>query len=125
MLNIIAVGLGGFLGATLRYLIGLIPLNETTTFPIKTFVINIIGCIVIGIITVATAKNHTINPHLILFLKVGLCGGFTTFSTFALETATLIKNGNAGIALLYMLGSVIVGVGVIFAVEYFSINRTI
>ena len=122
MLNIIAVGLGGFIGAVLRYLIGLIPVNEATAFPIKTFLINIIGCIAIGIITVAASKNHTLNPHLVLFLKVGVCGGFTTFSTFALETATLIKNGNAGIALLYMLGSALVGVGAIFAIEYLSLK---
>ena len=122
MLNIIAVGLGGFIGAVLRYLIGLIPVNEATAFPIKTFLINIIGCIAIGIITVAASKNHTLNPHLVLFLKVGVCGGFTTFSTFALETATLIKNGNAGIALLYMLGSALVGVGEIFAIEYLSLK---
>ncbi len=122
MLNIIAVGLGGFAGATLRYLIGLIPLNETTTFPIKTFIINIIGCIAIGIITIAASKNHTLNPHLVLFLKVGVCGGFTTFSTFALETATLIKNGNSGIALLYMLGSMLVGVGMVFVAEYCTLK---
>lgn len=122
MLNILAVGLGGFIGAVLRYLIGLIPVQETTAFPIKTFLINIIGCIAIGVITIAASKNHSLNPHLVLFLKVGVCGGFTTFSTFALETATLIKNGNSGIALLYMLGSVLVGVGVIFAVEYFSLK---
>lgn len=122
MLNIIAVGLGGFLGAVLRYLIGLIPVNEVTAFPIKTFLINIIGCIAIGIITIAASKNYTLNPHLVLFLKVGVCGGFTTFSTFALETATLIKNGNAFTALIYMLGSVLIGVAVIFAVEYFSLK---
>ncbi len=120
MLNAIVVGIGGFVGAVCRYLIGLIQVNEVTTFPIKTFLINIIGCIVIGIITVAVTKNNSINPQLILFLKVGVCGGFTTFSTFALETADLIKTGNPLIALLYMLGSVIVGVGVIFAVEWFS-----
>lgn len=122
MLNIIAVGLGGFLGAVLRYLIGLIPVSEVTAFPIKTFLINIIGCIAIGIITIAASKNYTLNPHLVLFLKVGVCGGFTTFSTFALETATLIKNGNAFTALIYMLGSVLIGVAVIFAVEYFSLK---
>ena len=122
MLNIIAVGLGGFVGAVCRYLIGLIPVDEVTQFPIKTFLINIIGCIVIGIITVAATKNISLNPQLLLFLKVGVCGGFTTFSTFALESAELIRNGNGLVALMYMLGSVIVGVSVIFAIEYFAVN---
>lgn len=122
MLNIIAVGLGGFVGAVCRYLIGLIPVHEITQFPIKTFLINIIGCIVIGIITVVATKNISLNPQLLLFLKVGVCGGFTTFSTFALESAELIRNGNGLVAFMYMLGSVIVGVGVIFAIEYFAVN---
>lgn len=120
MLNILAVGLGGFIGAVYRYLIGLIPVNEVTAFPVKTFIINIVGCIVIGVITIVAVKSDTLNSHLILFLKVGVCGGFTTFSTFALESAELIRNGNSLIALVYMLGSVIVGVGVIFAIEYFA-----
>ena len=77
MLNILSVGLGGFVGAVCRYLIGLIPINEITTFPIKTFVINVIGCIVIGVITVAAARNTFLNPYMLLFLKVGLCGGLT------------------------------------------------
>lgn len=122
MLNIIAVGLGGFIGAVCRYLIGLIPVNEVTLFPIKTFIINIIGCIVIGIITVAATKNNTLNPQLLLFLKVGVCGGFTTFSTFALESAELIRNGIAHVAFLYMLGSVVIGVGTIFAIEYLTVK---
>ncbi len=120
MLNVIVVGLGGFVGAICRYLIGLIQVNEVTTFPIKTFLINVIGCIVIGIITVAATKNSSINPQLVLFLKVGVCGGFTTFSTFALETADMIKAGNPLMAFIYVLGSVLIGVGVIFAVEYLS-----
>ena len=122
MLNIIAVGLGGFVGAVCRYLIGLAPLKEVTVFPIKTFIINIVGCIVIGLITVAATRNNNMNPYMLLFLKVGVCGGFTTFSTFALESAELIKNGNPLIALVYMLGSVVVGVGVIFAIEYFGVK---
>ncbi len=122
MLNILSVGIGGFIGAVSRYIIGLIPVNETLQFPLKTFGINILGCIVIGIIAIAAAKNDSLNPHLILFLKVGLCGGFTTFSTFALETTELIKSGNMGIALLYALGSMLIGVGVIFAVEYLSLK---
>ena len=120
MLNILAVGAGGFLGSTLRYLISLIPLNETTNFPIKTFVINIVGCVVIGIIAASVSKNFEMNPQMLLFLKVGLCGGFTTFSTFALETADLMKAGNMGIAFLYAVLSVLVGITVIFVVEYLA-----
>lgn len=122
MLNVLAVGLGGFIGAVCRYLIGLIPISEVTEFPIKTFLINIIGCVAIGAITVAVVRNNNLNPQLILFLKVGVCGGFTTFSTFALETAELIKAGNPLIALSYMLGSVLIGVGVIFAIEYITVK---
>lgn len=120
MWNIIAVGLGGFVGAVCRYLIGLIAISETTIFPVKTFAINIVGCLAIGIITMIAVKNNAISSYLILFLKVGVCGGFTTFSTFALESADLIKNGNSLIALMYMVGSVLVGVGVIFAIECFG-----
>lgn len=118
MLNIIAVGAGGFLGAVFRYLIGLIPVSEAFVFPIKTFCINMIGCIAIGIIAAVMYKNFTVSPQMMLFMKVGLCGGFTTFSTFALETSNLIKGGHAAAAFLYVFLSVIVGVAVIFAVEY-------
>ncbi len=122
MLNILSVGLGGCVGAVCRYLIGLIPVSETTIFPVKTFGINLAGCILIGIIAAAAAKSDSINPHLLLFLKVGLCGGFTTFSTFALETSDLIKSGNTIVALIYVLGSVLAGVGVIFAAEYLTMQ---
>lgn len=120
MLNILAVGAGGFLGAVCRYLIGLVPISESFVFPIKTFFINIVGCIVIGILAAAATRNYDMSPQMMLFLKVGLCGGFTTFSTFALESADLMKTGHMGVAFLYVLLSVLVGVAVIFAVEYFS-----
>lgn len=118
LVNILAVGAGGFLGAVLRFLIGCIPLHEGFQFPIKTFFINIIGCAAIGVITVLAAKNQNLSYPAILFLKVGLCGGFTTFSTFALESANLIRAGHGGVALLYMILSFIIGVLAIFAVEY-------
>ena len=110
MMNCLAVGLGGFAGAVLRYLIGLIPTGET-----------VIGCIVIGAITVLAAKL-SVPPRMILFLKVGVCGGFTTFSTFALESSDLIRDGHMGIALCYVLLSVLVGVLAIFAVEYLTVR---
>ena len=117
MTNCIAVGLGGFVGATLRYLIGLIPVCETTLFPVKTFLINVSGCIAIALVTLLAARGTLAHPKLILFLKTGICGGFTTFSTFALESTNLLKNGNPKIAFLYMILSLLLGVGTIFAID--------
>jgi CrcB protein len=122
MMSILAVGAVGFLGSVFRYLISLIPVSEATVFPIKTFIINIIGCILIGAIAVSVSKNVEMSPQMLLFLKVGLCGGFTTFSTFALETADLMKAGHMGAAFLYVVLSVLVGVAVIFAVEYMAVK---
>ena len=123
MTNCIAVGLGGFIGATLRYLIGLIPVCETTLFPVKTFFINIAGCIAIAFVAMLASKGSIPNPKLVLFLKTGICGGFTTFSTFALESATLMKSGHPKVAFLYMLLSILVGVGAIFITDLIQIHR--
>ena len=122
MLNILAVGAGGFVGSVLRYLIGLFHVSEAMIFPAKTFIINIIGCLAIGVIAASAIRNIEMSPQMILFLKVGICGGFTTFSTFALETSDLIKAGHMGAAFLYVALSVIIGVAVIFAVEYLTLK---
>ena len=118
MLNILAVGAGGFIGAAARYLIGLIPVCEKWLFPVKTFSINVLGCLVIGAVAAAVSKNPNINPHWLLFIKVGLCGGFTTFSSFALETEILLKSGHIWLAFVYAVLSILAGVAVIFALEY-------
>lgn len=110
MLNCLVVGLGGFIGAVLRYLISLIPIKNPTAFPINTFLINIAGAFAIGCIAFAVSKNENIDPKLLLFIKVGICGGFTTFSTFSLETAELIKGGSAVTAVIYVVASIAVGV---------------
>lgn len=115
MLNCLVVALGGGIGACLRYLIGLIPLKEPFTFPVKTLFINLLGCFLIGLIAAIAAKTTSLSPRTVLFIKTGLCGGFTTFSTFALETETLLKTGHFGLAVLYVALSVVVGVGLAFA----------
>lgn len=115
MLNCLVVALGGGIGASLRYLIGIIPLKEPFTFPVKTLFINLLGCFVIGVIAALATKNTSLSPRTVLFIKTGLCGDFTTFLTFALETETLIKTGHIGIAVLYVALSVVVGVGLAFA----------
>lgn len=117
MLDCLVAGAGGFIGAVLRYLIGLVPVKETMLFPLKTFIINVAGCMAIGYIVIMAAKNMSLNPRFILFLKTGVCGGFTTFSTFALETTDLIQGNHTGIAFLYVLFSIVSGVSVIFILD--------
>ena len=77
--------------------------------------INIAGSFIIGITAVFAAKSNLMNPRFILFLKVGICGGFTTFSSFALETADLMKDGKIHLAVIYTVLSVLLGVLAIFA----------
>ncbi|MBD9113659.1 MAG: fluoride efflux transporter CrcB [Ruminococcaceae bacterium] len=105
MTNVIFVGLGGFVGAILRYLLGLIPVRQTP-FPIITLCINVLGAFVIGLLAALCEKNKINSQPLLLFLKVGLCGGFTTFSTFSLETYDLLSSGRTAPAILYALLSV-------------------
>ena len=113
MMNCIIVGTGGFLGAVARYLIGLIPINPQNGFPIKTLLINIIGAFVI-----AFGAKKDRNPQLILFLKVGICGGFTTFSSFALETNQLMERGSGWWAALYVALSVTGAMAAVYASQY-------
>lgn len=112
----IAVGLGGFIGSILRYLIGLIPVGSGN-FPLKTFLINIIGCFAIGIIAAIASKNPGINSNIVLFFKTGICGGFTTFSTFALETKDLAFGGNGWIATIYAILSVAIGFVMVYLAQ--------
>ena len=73
------VGLGGFIGAVCRYLIGLIPLREGCVFPVKTFLINAAGCFLIGVIAALAVKTNWLNPKAVLFLKVGSAGDLRHF----------------------------------------------
>lgn len=109
MINCLIVALGGALGAISRYLITLLPMNPENGFPIKTFLINIAGSFLIGIVAALAAKN-ALNSRWVLFLKVGICGGFTTFSSFALETEGLLAKGNTTIGILYAVLSIVCGV---------------
>ena len=114
MINCVIVGIGGFIGAVIRYLIGLIPVSPQNGFPVKTLLINMVGAFVIGL-TVAVGAKKEWNPQLILFLKVGICGGFTTFSSFALETNQLIEQGDIWSAGLYVALSIIGGLAAVYA----------
>ena len=117
MLNCIIVGIGGFIGTVCRYLIGLIPVEEAGGFPFKTFAINIIGCFVIGVITAFALQDEDLDPQMVLLIKVGICGGFTTFSSFAYESMGLMENGQTPMALLYICSSVVLGILAVFAAQ--------
>lgn len=99
------VGIGGAIGAVLRYLLSMIPIHKN--FPIITFLTNLIGAIVIGCIAGLNTKYSSISPKLILLLKTGLCGGFTTFSTFSLETLSLFENNKPITGIFYAVSSVL------------------
>ena len=109
-------GAGGAAGAVLRYLIGLLPMNPENGFPIKTLLINLAGSFTIGMIAALAAKN-AMNPKLVVFLKAGVCGGCTAVSSFARETQQLTQKGESGMAFLYVLLSVLLGVSMVFLAE--------
>ena len=114
ILNCLFVGLGGFVGSVLRYLVSLAPIRHESGFPIVTLGINVLGAFLLGFIMAAAGRGSGIDPRTLLFLKVGICGGFTTFSTFALEAHTLLSGGKPITALLYMLLSVTLCVLAVF-----------
>ena len=107
--NILLVGLGGFAGAVARYLLGGWVLHHTFSakFPWSTFAINLLGCLVIGVLSSLAERLEWLSPSMRLLLLTGLLGGFTTFSAFGLETVLLLRRGEPWIAAAYVLASVL------------------
>lgn len=94
LIDVLLVGCGGFLGAAGRYLCsGLFSKLSDSPFPIGTFLVNVIGSFLIGLLSNGIAAFCPEQKRLLLFLTTGIMGGFTTFSTFSLETVTLFQNG--------------------------------
>lgn len=91
--NCLAVGAGGALGAVCRYGMSLLPVLQRGAFPLPTLLTNLLGAILIGLVVGAGQRWSNLSPTLLLFLRVGVCGGFTTFSTFSLESLVLLEDG--------------------------------
>jgi len=110
--NFILVGLGGFAGSILRYYLSSANFVRTASgFPFSTFVINVIGSFLLGLIVCIWVGDEGSDARLRLFLGTGFCGGFTTFSTFSVENLTLLQRGDIGQFLLYAVGSSFAGLG--------------
>ena len=109
------IALGSALGGAGRYLVGeLVQRSATTTFPTGTLAVNVTGCFLLGLIVRYAIETPTVSPELRAFLTIGICGGYTTFSTFSFETARMLEDGEWTRAALYLALSVVVSLGAVF-----------
>jgi CrcB protein len=108
---ILLVALGGAIGSVARFKLSGWVLQQATNwrFPLGTFVVNVIGCFIAGVLAGMAVKQDVFTPDARVFLFTGLLGGFTTFSAFGLETLLLLKRGEAGVAFANAVASVVVG----------------
>ena len=111
-MNILAVALGGGIGAALRYGLSLLPISRE--FPMATLLTNFLGAFLIGLIA---AQAGRLSTRSVLLLKTGICGGFTTFSTFALESVTLLQSGKSAAAVCYIVLSTLLSLGAVLLAE--------
>ena len=108
--NILSVGAGSFIGGIGRYLISLAMKGVSKGFPWATLAVNLSGCLMIGLLWGFLSRNASEGTSWGLFLTVGLCGGFTTFSTFSKEALTMLQAGQTWGFVSYITMSIIAGI---------------
>ncbi len=114
--TLLLIGTGGFLGSISRFLASrLIQNNFPTAFPYGTFFVNITGCFLIGLIYGFSERSSLLTPGWKMFLAIGFCGGFTTFSTFANENLALLREGDFFRFMIYAGLSVFLGIFATFS----------
>ena len=111
--NIIAVGAGSFIGGIARYLVSLAMKGISKEFPWATVLVNLIGCLIIGLLWGFLSRNASESTSWGLFLTVGLCGGFTTFSTFSKEALTMLQTGQIWGFASYIALSILAGIALV------------
>ena len=122
MKSFILVFLGGGLGSGLRYLVAITMNQYSKVLPFGTFTVNMIGCLLIGLVLGYAQKENTLTSNQTLLLATGFCGGFTTFSAFASENLELIRNGELFNFSIYAIGSVFLGI-VLILIGYLLVNK--
>lgn len=108
--SVFFVMIGGAVGSALRYLLGSLISVQAGGLPVATLLINVLGSFVLGMISAAASRTDLISPRMALLLGTGLCGGFTTFSTFSVELTTLAELGQYGTLLAYAVASTLGGI---------------
>lgn len=119
--QLLLVGLGGGIGSIFRYLVSWWSLRRfEMDFPLATFIVNVTGCLLIGLLIGFSVRFNWLDQHLKLLLITGFCGGYTTFSTFSLENWSLFENGAYTHLVLNILGSIILGILAVWLGLYIS-----
>ena len=116
--NIIAVGAGSFIGGIARYIVSLAMKGISKGFPWATVLVNLLGCLIIGLLWGFLSRNASESTSWGLFLTVGLCGGFTTFSTFSKEALTMLQTGQIWGFASYIALSILAGIALV-AIGYY------
>jgi CrcB protein len=114
--SIFLVGIGGFAGSVLRYLVSRAFAGWLgSPFPLATFAVNMLGCFAMGILFGLSERTGVLSPEWRALLMTGFCGGFTTFSAFSVENVALLQSGHFREALLYTGLSVVLGIAATYA----------
>ena len=111
--NFLQVALGGAIGASARYGVNILAARITPSLPLGTLTVNVLGCLAMGLLASLLALRG--GQHLAPLLLTGVLGGFTTFSAFALDTMTLWERGAGGMAIGYVLASVVLSLVAVMA----------
>ena len=116
--DILLVGVGGFAGSVARYLVSVLVASQAAlVFPLATFLVNVFGCFLIGVLFQTAERGQMLSTELKLLLMTGFCGGFTTFSAFSVENVQLMQKGE----FVFAAGNIILSIAVGIAATWFGI----
>lgn len=115
LVSLIMVMVGGAVGSALRFLVGLMMPTSPGNFPVATLIINLAGSAILGAVSMLSARYDLVSKDMALLLGTGLCGGFTTFSTFSVELMMLVDVDRYVVAALYLVASTVGGITAAFA----------
>ena len=124
IMRLFLIGFAGFVGTIVRYwLSGTVARRYGETFPLGTLVVNLVGCFFVGLFYCLMQERYLVNQTVRSIVLIGLLGGFTTFSSFGLQTFTLLRDQEITLALLYMVSSNVLGVILVWV--GYSLARTL